>query len=171
MDFMECLESTKAMDCRSTVMSNSKDKKKSTKKKNGNSSNNNSGSDDNNTCYCKVHGPNNSHNTKNCCKAKKLKAKGKPIKLQKCSPNKSWSHKTKEAKNTSKEELNSLVKEQVTKKMSLYVAQQNKKCSSDSGNEECNTFDLSAFNYKDMKISTMKSPSEGQAQMMPLRNL
>jgi hypothetical protein len=41
--------------------------------------------------------------------AKKLKAKGKPIKLQKkCSPNKSWSCKSEEAKKTSKEELGAL---------------------------------------------------------------
>jgi hypothetical protein len=94
-------------------------------------SNGNNG-DSNNTYFCKVHGWNNSHTTKQCCKAKKLKAEGKPIKLQKCSPNKSWSCKSKEAKKTSKEELGALVKEQVAKEMSLYIAQQSKKCSSNS---------------------------------------
>jgi hypothetical protein len=34
--------------------------------------------------------------------------------------------------------------------MSLYAAQKSKKCSSDSNDEECNAFNLSAFNYKNM---------------------
>jgi hypothetical protein len=85
-------------------MTNGKDKKKPAKKKNGNNKHN-GGSNDNNTYYCKVHGQNNTHNTKQCHKAKKLKAEGKPIEPQKCSPNKSWSCKLEEAKKTSKEEL------------------------------------------------------------------
>jgi hypothetical protein len=68
--------------------------------------------------------------------------------LQKCSPNKSWSHKSKEAKKASKEELGALVKEQVAKAMS--AAQKSKKCTSNSNNEECNVLNLGAFNYKDM---------------------
>jgi hypothetical protein len=102
------------------------------------------------TYYCKVHGQNNSHNTKQCHKVKKLKAKGKPIKPQKHGYNKSWSCKLEEAKKTSKEELGALVKEQVAKEMSLYIAQQNKKCSSNSNNELHAIEDLSTFNYKNM---------------------
>jgi hypothetical protein len=153
-DFMECLESAKAMDCRSTIMTNSKDKKKSAKKKNGNNNNsNNNGGFDDNPYYCKVHGHNNSHNTKQCHKVKKLKAKGKPIKPQKCGYNKSWSCKLEEAKKTSKEELGALVKEQVAKEMFLYISQQSKKCSSDSDDDELHTIeDLSTFNYKNMAI-------------------
>jgi hypothetical protein len=88
MNFMECLESAKAMDHKATIMTNGKDKKKPAKKKNGN--NNNKGDANNNTYYCKVHGPNNTHNTEQCHVAKKLKAEGKPIEPQKHSPNKSW---------------------------------------------------------------------------------
>jgi hypothetical protein len=80
--------------------------------------------DSNNTYFCKVHGWNNSHTTKQCHRAKKLKAKGKPIKPQKHSPNKSWSCKSKEAKKTSKEELGALVKEQVAKEMSLCCSEE-----------------------------------------------
>jgi hypothetical protein len=146
-DFMEHLENAKAMDCKSTVMNNGNNNKKPAKKKNsGNSSN----GDSNNTYFCKVQGWNPSHTTDQCCKAKKLKAKGEPIKPQNHSPDKSWSCKSEEAKKTSKEELGTLVKEQVAKEMSLYVAQKNKKCSSDSNDGECNVFDLSAFNYKNM---------------------
>jgi hypothetical protein len=111
MDFMECLESAKMMDCKSTVMTNGKDKKQPTKKNNGN--NNNKGDANDNTYYCKVHGYNPTHTTEQCCKAKKLKAEGKPIGLQKCSPNKSWTHKSKEAKKKSSKELGTLVKAQV----------------------------------------------------------
>jgi hypothetical protein len=105
---LEHLENAKAMDRKGTIVSHGNNKKKPAKKKNGgNNSSNNSDSD--NTYFCKVHGWNNSHTTKQCCRAKKLKAKGKPIKPQKCSPNKSWSCKSNEAKKTSKEELDTLV--------------------------------------------------------------
>jgi hypothetical protein len=157
-DFMECLESTKVMDHRSTIMTNGKDKKKSAKKKNSSSNNNNNGGSDDNTYCCKVHGHNNSHNTKQCHKVKKLKAKGKPIKPQKHGYNKSWSCKSEEAKKTSKEELSTLVKEQVEKQMSLTMT---------------SSMPLKTSAPSTTKIwptSTMKSLSEGQAWMMPLKN-
>jgi hypothetical protein len=43
----------------------------------------NNGGSDGNTFYCKVHGHNPNHTTKQCHKAKKVKAKGKPIEPQK----------------------------------------------------------------------------------------
>ena len=134
-------------------MTNGNNNKKSAKKKNGNNSSggNNGGSNDTTFYYCKVHSQNPTHTTEQCCKVKKLKAEGKPIKPQKCGYNKSWSCKSEVAKKTSKEELGALVKEQVTKEMSLYIAQQNKKCSSNSNDDELHAIeDLSAFNYKNM---------------------
>ena len=56
-----------------------------------------------------------------------------------------------EAKKNSKEELGTLVKEQVTKDMSLYINQQNKKYSSNTSDDELHAIkDLSTFNYKNM---------------------
>ena len=66
---------------------------------------------------------------------------------------------------TSREELGTLVKEQVANEISLYAAQQNKKCSSNSDDKEINAIeDLSAFNYKNIdkcyfKMSKLLSPN------------
>jgi hypothetical protein len=98
-----------------------------------------------------VHGPNNSHTTKQC-KCKEAQGQRQAYQTAEAqSYNKSWSCKSEEAKKTSKEELGTLVKEQVEKQMSLYIAQQNKKHSSNSNDDEFHAIeDLSSFNYKNM---------------------
>jgi hypothetical protein len=153
-NFMERIENAEDMVRKGTIVNdNGNNKKKPAKKKTGgNNSNKNfdrfsHSGDSDHQFFCKVHGWC-THTTEQCHTAKKLAAEGKPIVPQKRSPNKSWSHKSEEAKKTSKEELGALVKEHIAKAMS--AAQKSKKRPSNSDDEECNVLDLGAFNYKNM---------------------
>ena len=109
--------------------------------------------------YCKVHGPNYSHDTKDC---RGLKDKNE----ESGSKNKVWSRKSEESKTKTKKELAALVSKAVAKgvkKELAAISKGKRKASNDDSSEdgECFLLDelqkgIDGFNYEDMeKLSIM----------------
>ena len=110
--------------------------------------------------FCKVHGPNYTHDTADCRVAKKNdSSKGKY-------PNKTWSRKADEVTSASKKELAALVAKTIKKEVKAGVKKQlasvSKKHKSDStdSDEECALVQmlgkgLDGFNYQQMESLTI----------------
>jgi hypothetical protein len=120
---------------------------------------NHSNNDDNGKkeFYCKVHGKNYTHDTSQCCVAKKCKAEGKPIEPQ--SKNKTWSCKANDNKTKAVKELNTLIKSLASHHVACTLLKKRGK-SNDSDNEEANIIkDLASFNYKNKANMNKKMSS------------
>ena len=153
-DFMENLESTEEKPFQEAK---SKNKKKSSDKNSGESKNS---SKKTAPYFCKVHGPNYTHDTTDCRAAKKNdSSKGKY-------PNKTWSRKADEVTSASKKELAALVAKTIKKEVKAGVKKQlasvSKKRKSDSADsdEECALVQmlgkgLDGFNYQQMESLTI----------------
>lgn len=156
-DFMENIESVEA-----STFKDVKDNKSSKDKKKTSSSSSASTGKKKAKYYCKHHGPNSSHDTKDCLvlnggdkDGQKSSSNKKPY------GNKSWKRKAEEANATDKKDLAAFVKEQVKKGVKKQLASVSKKRKSDSDSEsdgekdcylvETLTKDLDGFNYEEME--------------------
>jgi hypothetical protein len=102
--------------------------------------------------YCAYHGPNNTHDTKECKVLKTLREQKKD-KDEKSggSKNKSWSRKADEAKKKSEKELNALIDKAVkTKVKETLAAISKKRQSDDESDDEMNKLDLSQMDFDRM---------------------
>ena len=115
--------------------------------------------------YCKVHGPNYTHDTADCRVAKKGESsKGK------C-PNKTWSRKADEVTSSSKKELAALVAKTIKKEVKAGVKKQlasvskKRKSESTDSDEECALVQmletkLDGFNYQQMESLSINDPKD-----------
>ena len=143
-DFMEQMESTEEL-----LKGDSKPKAKDGKKKSNKGSSN--GKKKTPHC-CKEHGPNCTHDTKDCrvLNSDKSKTGG--------SENKTWTRKAAESKDKSKKELAALIAKTVDKSVKKTLASANKKRKSSDSDDDNDCFlvdaltkDLDGFNYEDME--------------------
>ena len=149
-DFMENIESTEDKPYQEVKP---KSKKKSSTKETGDSE---SSSKKKMPHYCKVHGPNYTHDTSDCRAAKKEKSSKGSY------PNKTWSRKADEVTSASKKELAALVAKTIKKEVKAGVKKQlasvtKKRKSGDAdSDEECCLVqmlekNLDGFNYQQME--------------------
>ena len=158
-DFMENLESTEEKTFQEVKPKN---KKKGSDKGSGETKNS---SKKTAPYFCKVHGPNYTHDTVDCRAAKKSdSSKGK------C-PNKTWSRKADEVTSASKKELAALVATTIKKEVKAGVKKQlasvSKKRKSDNADsdEECALVqmlekNLDGFNYQQMESLTLNDKAK-----------
>ena len=113
--------------------------------------------------FCKEHGPNYTHDTKDC---KVLQKKGSGNNQ---GGNKSWNRKASESSAKSKKELATLIAKTVTKNVKKQLASADKKRKSDDSSDDDDkdcflvqelTKDLAGFNYREMDDMSTASESD-----------
>ena len=149
-DFMENIESVEERPFEKPKAKSSKDSKKSDK---GSSPNKKKSK-----YYCSHHGPNNTHDSKDCLVLKN--GGGKTSSNNNKSKNKTWTKKAAEANSASKKELAALIDKQVKKGVKKQLAAASKKRGSDDSDsdsdKECFLLEtlqkgIDGFNYEEME--------------------